>query len=571
VYRAYDAKRERLVAVKLFRLDIAPDKVHRLVASFEQLIAAELTHPAMAVPLATGITGVSAYLAEDYVAADSLDSAVREYGAAPPADALRVATQLAGALDFSATVDFTHGALHPRDVLLSADETRLTGVGVARALELVGVSIPVRRPYTAPERVAGQDWDRRADVFSLAALIHELLWARRISGFGREVADGLTDLAGARTTDLRDIFARALDENPDQRYPTALEFAEALKSAFPNVALTEPPPRKRPASQAKKSAEPQLPLGEPDAASAAHAPSAVAVPTAARDEKSAATKAIEPPEEKPVDATVDEVPLTIAAAAAGSAPLEAIDLRPAEPKRYDDVDTRPPVQVERHVPVASPTLMHEPPPISALERSRSAVWPLMAALAIGLAIGFAGGYGVGSRDHTDHAAGAAAVASPQSTPSTPAREGTDVAVGETQKPAVVPPPPAEAPKQRPAPVAPPKTDRRASQPRSDDRTRSARASTAAPRPSTSEKTAQSQTAASGTVGRFSGRLSVESRPEGARVFLDGQMIGTTPLAMQNVSAGEHAIRLERDGYRRWSSSVRIVASEQNRVTASLER
>jgi hypothetical protein len=38
-----------------------------------------------------------------------------------------------------------------------------------------------------------------------------------------------------------------------------------------------------------------------------------------------------------------------------------------------------------------------------------------------------------------------------------------------------------------------------------------------------------------------------------------------------VAAGEHAVRLEYDGYRRWTSSVRVVASEQNRVTASLER
>jgi hypothetical protein len=64
---------------------------------------------------------------------------------------------------------------------------------------------------------------------------------------------------------------------------------------------------------------------------------------------------------------------------------------------------------------------------------------------------------------------------------------------------------------------------------------------------------------------------VESRPEAARVFLDGRLIGTTPLVVASVPAGEHAIRIERDGYRRWSSSVRIVAAEQNRVTASLER
>ena len=84
-----------------------PSACHQLVAEFERLIAADLTHPALAAPLATGITGVSAYLAQDYVAADSLDLAVREYGPAPPADALRVAAQLAGALDFAAVVNIT--------------------------------------------------------------------------------------------------------------------------------------------------------------------------------------------------------------------------------------------------------------------------------------------------------------------------------------------------------------------------------------------------------------------------------------------------------------------------------
>jgi hypothetical protein len=75
----------------------------------------------------------------------------------------------------------------------------------------------------------------------------------------------------------------------------------------------------------------------------------------------------------------------------------------------------------------------------------------------------------------------------------------------------------------------------------------------------------------GTAGRFAGTLIVDSRPAGAKVYVDGTLAGTTPLSMQDVRAGEHAIRLEYDGYRRWSSSVRVVAAEQNRVTASLER
>jgi hypothetical protein len=75
----------------------------------------------------------------------------------------------------------------------------------------------------------------------------------------------------------------------------------------------------------------------------------------------------------------------------------------------------------------------------------------------------------------------------------------------------------------------------------------------------------------GTTGRFVGALTVDSRPSSAKVFIDGKLVGSTPLQLAGLDAGEHAVRIELDGYRRWSSSVRVVASEQNRVTASLEK
>jgi hypothetical protein len=70
---------------------------------------------------------------------------------------------------------------------------------------------------------------------------------------------------------------------------------------------------------------------------------------------------------------------------------------------------------------------------------------------------------------------------------------------------------------------------------------------------------------------FSGALSIDSKPTGAKVFLDGKLVGTTPLVLPQVGAGSHAVRLEQEGYRRWTSSVRVVAGEKNRVTASLEK
>jgi hypothetical protein len=72
-------------------------------------------------------------------------------------------------------------------------------------------------------------------------------------------------------------------------------------------------------------------------------------------------------------------------------------------------------------------------------------------------------------------------------------------------------------------------------------------------------------------GRFAGALMIVSRPPGAAVFMDGKPVGATPLSLPSVPAGTHAIRIEQEGYRRWTSAVRVVASEQNRITASLER
>jgi hypothetical protein len=54
------------------------------------------------------------------------------------------------------------------------------------------------------------------------------------------------------------------------------------------------------------------------------------------------------------------------------------------------------------------------------------------------------------------------------------------------------------------------------------------------------------------------------------VYVDGRMIGTTPLS-QGLPSGEHDVRLELSGYHEWTSSVRVAAAATSRVTASLER
>jgi hypothetical protein len=598
VFRAYDSHRRRLVAVKVFQLDLPPERIHLLVAELEALIAAELAHPAIAAPLATGTDGVVVYLAHEYVPADSVH----------------------------------HGALHPRDVLISAGDARLTGHGVARAIEKACVTATLRRPYIAPERIEGGPWDRRADVFSLAALTHEMLSGRRLTAIGEEAAGALTEVPGGDLAILRAAFARALAPKPADRFETAQEFADALQKAFPVAGR-------------QSAAEPRLPLDDAPVRSGLERRS---------------------PQEKAVDDALRFVPTDeIAAAAGGAAPERAADLKlratpDPGPDTLGELDLRgekanpEPVAVSAAARMAQaeeqPLLrpgsaalrpavgvmglfdrdehdLPEGPPDRAADRRAS--WPVAAALLVGIALGFGGGYTFGGR-HVAPASAPAAAASPATTP--PGREWTEGAVNEAprESSSIVASRPDNSSRGQ---VAQPDRDAtvntgnagrlvvRSMPPgarvfvdgkeqgrtpatvldlakgthrlrveragyAADDRriavtaARSTQSVTVelkrpvAIAPAAARTQAAARTAAPGssTSGTFTGAaLSVDSRPGGARVFIDGTLVGTTPVAVPQLGTGAHAIRLERDGYRRWSSSIRIVSGEANRVTASLER
>jgi hypothetical protein len=675
VFRAHDAVRDRPVAVKLFTLDLAPERVHQLVAELNRIIAADLTHPALATPLAAGIHGVSAYLVQEFVAADSVDMVIREYGAAPAVDALRVAAQLAGALDFAAAVHVRHGALHPRDVLLSSDETRLTGVGIAHALEQIGVGAPVRRPYTPPERIAGGEWDRRADVFSLAMVTHELLWARRVSGVGARAVENMTEIPGGDLGALRAVFARALAEDPASRFETALDFADALRRAFPGAILDGHQPavvdhQPSVVDQQFSEFEDQPPVVSHQSPVVSRQPAVNSPQSPVGSRQPAVTRPQSKPQpasghrrpttddgrltpESPrlplLDRTGDvELPISEFSAAeeerhweVAATPAIAVpdatastpgsrtylDYVRDEPERIDLGMRQPPVSPVSPLAAVAPVVVREAPPAMRppLERSPSSMWPLIAALAVGLTMGFAAGYGLGTRQRPVPASVAP-----------PAEPSAAQAVREFTESPVASPPAAPA-------AAPPNSE--VESPKPDANLKSEVSNLQSPNASgrllvrstpagalvfvdgrqygvtpvavrdlsngghrvrvvrdgyaaaerrvvlTPSRPSQSLTIAlerpgnapargaqtpvpsyaPGTSGRFTGALMVVSRPPGAAVFMDGKSVGATPLTLRTVTAGTHAIRLEYEGYRRWTSAIRVVASEQNRVTASLER
>ena len=103
VFRTYEPNRDRLVAVKVFRLDVTPEQARALADELARAAHAGLFHPSIVEPVAAGVEGTVAYRAEEYVAAESLDVAIRHYAPAALDKALPFLTQLAGAIDFART------------------------------------------------------------------------------------------------------------------------------------------------------------------------------------------------------------------------------------------------------------------------------------------------------------------------------------------------------------------------------------------------------------------------------------------------------------------------------------
>jgi hypothetical protein len=102
VFRTYEPTRDRLVAVKVFRLDVIPEQARALADELARAADAGLFHPSIVEPLAAGLEGTVAYRAEEYVAAESLDVAMRHYAPATVDKMLPSITPLASAVDLPA-------------------------------------------------------------------------------------------------------------------------------------------------------------------------------------------------------------------------------------------------------------------------------------------------------------------------------------------------------------------------------------------------------------------------------------------------------------------------------------
>ncbi|GAA4889799.1 serine/threonine-protein kinase [Streptomyces coeruleoprunus] len=258
VYRARDLRLDRTVALKLLAPELARNDTFRRRFTHESRVAAAIDHPHIVPVFEAGETEGVLYIAMRYVPGHDLRALLDRTGPLPVGTAVRIAVQVASALDAAHAHDLVHRDVKPGNVLVAEgtdsdhpEHVYLTDFGLTKkSLSLTGFTSVGQfvgtLDYVAPEQISGKPVDGRCDVYSLGCVVHEmlagappfrrdddmaLLWAHQY--------DPPPPLSGERPdlpAAVDAVLARALAKAPEDRYGTCREFVAALRAAVTGAA-----------------------------------------------------------------------------------------------------------------------------------------------------------------------------------------------------------------------------------------------------------------------------------------------------------------------------------------------
>lgn len=269
VYRAYDLNLDRQMAIKLMHAHFARRAEFRARLIQEAKTAAQLDHPSVVGIYDFGDSSEGLFIGMEYVDGGSLRDHLRRLQRMqkylPLSQSLQIAAQIADALDYAYGKGIIHRDVKPGNIMLKRlsrpDEpgeqpfrAMLTDFGLVKLAEGTGLTqsgATLGTPtYMSPEQCAGETLGASSDLYSLGIVLYELVTNRLPFSF-----QSLSEAISAHTKGdmppnarewrqdvpplVDSILTRTLAKNPEERYATGAEMAEALRSAM--VALAGAP------------------------------------------------------------------------------------------------------------------------------------------------------------------------------------------------------------------------------------------------------------------------------------------------------------------------------------------
>ncbi|MEV0765561.1 ADP-ribosylglycohydrolase family protein [Nocardia sp. NPDC050435] len=254
VYAARHPRLPKLLALKLLHRELFGDNEVRARFEREADLVSRLDHPNIITVFDRGVEDEHLWITMQYV--DGVDTAAVPVNAMPPARAMQILHQTAGALDYAHSNGVLHRDVKPANILLSrsagvgpgfTERVLLTDFGIAKLLGDSGGltrtgTLVATLAYASPEQLTAAPVDHRADQYSLACTMFRIL-----TGFAPFDASNVAavlwghvqspppSLRAARPdlpAALDPVFAKAMAKDPDQRFRSCCEFAEAALAAW---------------------------------------------------------------------------------------------------------------------------------------------------------------------------------------------------------------------------------------------------------------------------------------------------------------------------------------------------
>ncbi|MBK6805221.1 MAG: protein kinase [Betaproteobacteria bacterium] len=248
VYKGYDPEIDREIAIKLLKSQLAEDDQYRMRFLREAKGAGTLSHPNIVTIFDVGVDGKHPYIAMELVDGLTLTDLIRTGQATSMRDVVEIGIQLTRALDYAHKKGIIHRDIKPGNIMLvsSGNQVKVTDFGICRIdgsdqelTQHTQLGDVLGTPnYMSPEQVLGQKVDSRSDLFSVGVVLYKL-----VTGALPFEGDSIISVAMKITqTDpptveklrpdvplsLRRVIERSLKKQPEKRYQTGEEFAQAL-------------------------------------------------------------------------------------------------------------------------------------------------------------------------------------------------------------------------------------------------------------------------------------------------------------------------------------------------------
>ena len=254
VYLARDLKHNRRVALKVLRPELAAMiGAERFLKEIE--VTANLQHPHILPLHDSGEADGFLYYVMPYVEGETLRVRIQREKQLGIEDAVAIATGVAAALDYAHRHGIVHRDIKPENILLHDGQPLIADFGIALAVSQAGgtrlteTGLSLGTPhYMSPEQAMGdRELDARSDIYSLAAVLYELLagdppytgsTAQAI--VAKVITEKATPVTAHRDTvppHVAAAVAKALSKLPADRFTTAAQFSEALAHPMPGVTL----------------------------------------------------------------------------------------------------------------------------------------------------------------------------------------------------------------------------------------------------------------------------------------------------------------------------------------------